>query len=1222
MKLHPQTLQTLLFLSLLSATGLSAQEAHAYSNQEFAQVISPQEARIDQFRMAEIQQLQLVLTRSAAQEKQPELLLRLAELYTEKYRLLFAKENDIWNKKIDAFLAMPIEKQKYAHKPVLDSSQSKQWLTKAVGALEKIPLQKEKFDRIDEVYYFLGFNRWELGKKKEGAEAFETIIAKYPKSRYASEAYRYVADYVFANRDFRKSRDYYERAAKGANNVARPRILYGLAWSKYKLADFKGAMNTMKEAIVLGRANSDDGAKVGLALQRDAAESLALFYSEAGSVDEAASYFGDLFPEGEAAKILRKLAQHYQEQGKYAKALAINKQLLSMGGAAAKEGEEQRFEIMVDSLNVSVTKGDRARQAALLKSMTTEFVMNASEPNAEKAEILRTQVRKAATLAHKEANKGGNPKAAYARAEELYRLYLQAFGPKAKPEDVAEIRFYLADVASQLGRNQEAANEYKALLELSETDGAYKKYAKDSAAGMVFALDSYFKAKGDSKEVSKSEADQLIGAIDTYVKQFPKDKDAPKYLARAAGILVTSERMDEARPRLMELAEKHANSQEAWDAAANLLKDAEDRKDPAAAEELSQRFLANKGLMAQDKKGEFKKKLESIVARAQFQQVRKVEESKDFGSAAAGYEKLASDSKDSEVRNKALNNAAVSYGKSGDRDNELRVYKKILQSDPGNEAAEKSILGIANEHFLTGRYEDAAEIFETYFGLYENRLGSVKPASQKQALESLRSAALLRRALKQTDKAAEDFRRIVEASNKGIGIAKEAAGEFLFEGAKRFKEEGNSPEAIRGFQKYTAAFPDGPHAIGATMETAVLYEQLREDEKSQNYLRTVISKVKAKGGKASAEEQGYAAQARLTLLGPLEEAFENSKLRSSEAQLKADINAKLQALERLNKGYIEVMDFGDGTWGVEAFRRMAMAYRTFGRALENAPVPDSYSPEDKAKFRAQTKNAAAPVYVKMRETLETALSKGEQLQVVGPVMARAYVLSTLNSAKPDRLPLVQTVNWDKPAEWLMGNVPSSDAELEATRKAMRAKPEDPANWVAIGNRHLLRGEADLAEIFYLQAAQKNSKYVPAMNNLAFLKGKEGDFKKAMAGFKTALALDEFAVVPKKNMARLQMSSGLWRHAAQGYRQLEVRQPKDREVKRGITLASLAMGKLSSVDASLLAATDSPENARFAEAVYALAKGDRAGAAQKFEALSGSNEFAKLITDSWNTKESE
>lgn len=1209
---------TLIFLALLSASGMDAHAA--YPKADFDKIVSPQEARIDQFRDAEINQLQLVMTRSGAREKQPELMLRLAELYTEKYRLYFSKENEIWNKKIDAVLALPVEKQKYVNKPVLDTGASKQWLAKAVGVLEKIPLQKERFERIDEVYYFLAFNQWELGKKKEAADNFETILSKFPRSKFAPEAYRYVADFAFANRNFPKAKDNYEKASRLAPVATKPRVLYGLAWCNFKMGDYKRAISTMKEAILVGRDNAE-AAKAGLALQRDAAESLALFYSEGGNVDNAASFFGELFNEGEVVQVLRKLANHYQEQGKYAQALAVNKQLLSMGGEAAKAGEEQRFEIMVDSLNVSVTKGDRARQAALLKTMVGEFVVSAKEPNAEKAEILRTQVRKAATLAHKEANKSQNAKAAFARAEDLYRLYLTTFGAKAKPEDVAEIRFYLADVESQQNKFREAAAEYKAILDESQSNAAYKKYAKDSAAGMVFALDNYFKAQGDAKNISKADADQVIGAIDSYVKLYPQDKDATKYLARAAGILVTSDRQDEARPRLLEMTEKHSDSKEAWDAAATLLKEAEDKKDYEEAAKLSQQFLNNKGLMAQDKKGDFKKRLESISSRAEFQQVRKVEDTKDFASAATGYEKLASESKDPEVRAKALNNAAVSFEKSGDTDNELRVYKKILQTNPGNEAAERRLLGIGSEYFLSGRYSEAADIYEQYFGLYEKNLSSLKPASQKTALESLRSAALLRRALRDNDKAAEDFKNIVEAANKGVGVARDAASEFLFEGAKRQKEEGNIPEAIRSFQKYASAFPDGPHAVGSTMETALLYEQLKEDEKSQNYLRTVISKVKAKGKKASAEELGYAAQSRLVLLGPLEEAFEKSPIRLPEAQLKADIQAKLAALERLNKGYVEVMDFGDGTWGVEAFRRMAMAYRTFGKKLESAPVPDTYSPEDKAKFKAQLKAVAAPVYQKMTETLDTALVKGEQLQVVGPVMARAYILSALNSAKPDRLPLIQTINWEKPNEWIMGDVPSSDADLEVTRKKLRAKADDVASWVAIGNRHLLRGENDMAEIFYLFANQKNGKYVPAINNLAYLKGREGDLKKAMAGFKTALGIDEFAVVPKKNMARLQMSSGLWRHAALAYKQLEVRQPKDQEIKRGISLANLATGKVSSVDAGLIASADA-ENAKFAGAILALAKGDRTKAAADLDTLAGSNEFARLILDFWNTKETD
>lgn len=1207
------TLNVLLLAALLSGN------AFAYTQAEVNQVITPQEARVDQYRNAEIQQLQVVLSRSGAREKQPDLLLRLAELYTEKYRLYFMKENELWSKQMEAYMALPLEQQKGRRRPVLENATSKQWLGKAVEVLGRIPQQKESYERIDEVYYFLGFNQWELGKKKQAADAFENIVEKHPKSRFAPEAYRYLGDFAFANRDFTKSRTYYERAAK-TDTPARARVLYGLGWSQFKLHDYKRAVNTMREAITTGRNNAE-AAKAGVALQRDAAESLALFYSEGGDVDKAVSYFGDLFGETESLSVLRKLGQNYQSQGKYAKALAINKQLLEMGGAAAKEGEEQRFSIMVDNLNVAISKGDRGKQAALLTAMTGEFVTNSKEPEAERLEILKTQVRKAATFAHREGNQAGNAKAAFQRAEELYRLYLSAFARWIKPEDAAEVRFYLTDVLTQLGRHREAAAEYKAILDLSQSDPAYKKYGKDSAINIIYSLDAYFKQqKGAGKALSKSDADQIIGAIDSYLEAYPNDKQAAEYLARATGILVVSGRMDEARPRLNQIIAKYPKSPEAWDAASSLLKETEQKKDYAGSEELAKHFLANPVLMAQDKKGEFRKQLESIASRAQFQAVRKTEENKDFAGAAAGYEKLADAAKDDEVRRKSLTNAAVSYAQVGDKANELRIYKKILQRYPGNDAAEKAIIGIANEFFLSGNYSEAAEVFESFYKLNEPKLANNGASSQKLSVESLRSAALLRRALRQGDKAAEDFKLIVDAANKGIGSARDAAGEFLFDMAKRFRDEGNAPEAIKSFQKYASAFPNGPHVAGANMEAAILYFKLKEEEKAQNYLSATISKVKAKGNKASQEELGYAAQARLELLGPLEASFENSGLHLPEARLKKDINDKLAALERLKKGYAEVMDFGDGNWGVEAFRRQALAYRSFAQKLERAPIPNELSPEDKAKFKAQLKAVAAPVYQKVAETLDTAVQKGEQLQVVGSVMANTYVLAVTNSARADKLPLIQSVNWENPREWIMGDIPSSDGELETKRKNLRTRIEDVASWVAIGNYHLLKGEEKLGEIFYLYALQKNPKYVPALNNLAYLRGREGDMAKAMAGFKAALGHDEFAVAPKKNSARIHMASGLWRHASLQYRQLEVRSPNDKEVKRGLALASLATGK-SSVDASLISQGEG-NNGRYAEGILALAKGDRAKAAQIFESLKDSNEYAKLILDTWNTKESQ
>lgn len=399
------------------------------------------------------------------------------------------------------------------------------------------------------------------------------------------------------------------------------------------------------------------------------------------------------------------------------------------------------------------------------------------------------------------------------------------------------------------------------------------------------------------------------------------------------------------------------------------------------------------------------------------------------------------------------------------------------------------------------------------------------------------------------------------------------------------------------------------------LETAILYAKLKEEEKAQSYFHSTISKVKSKRRKASAEELGYGARARLELLMPLERAYEHAELRLPEKRLKADINAKLAALERLNKGYVEVMDFGDGTWGVEAFRRMALAYRNFAQKLEAAPVPTEYSPEQKAKFKAQLKAVAQPVYSKVAETFDTVIQKGEQLQVVGPVMAQAYVLAVTNNAKADRLPLVIPLSWENAGDWIMGEVPD-ESELAAKRAALRTRADDTNAWVAIGNYHLAKGETELAKIFYLHALEKKAKLPAAINNLAYIRGRDGDVTQAMAGFKTALNSDEFAIAPKKNAARLYMASGLWRHASLNFRQLEVRLAGDKEVKRGLALSALATGKLSQVDEGLI--SEGPHG-KYAEAVLTLAKGNRDKAASAFESLSGSNEYAKLILEVWNAQ---
>ncbi len=1205
-----------LLLAALAAEGIPHAEA-GYSVREFAEHTTSQESAVDRIRDQEIKQIQLILTRPVPQEQRADLMLRLVELYTERYRFFFFKENEIWMKQVDRWMAQGGR----GKRPPIDNEYSRAWITKAVKVLNEIPTHAAGFSRLDEVYYFLGFHTWELGRKAESVRHFEKLVARNPKSKFASEAWRHIAESQFAQREFQKALSSYEQSYRVSDGNLRPRILYGIAWSHFKLGSYEKAVANMRQAIEISRKNPEVE-KAGLGLQKDALDALALFFAEGGNASGATEYFVDLLGKEAAFDVLKKLANTYQRQGKYGKALMINKQLLEISGDS-ESGADHRYGLLADGMRVAAAKGQRDREAALLKQMVNEFVVNTKYPDEERQEKIQATVRRAATLAHQEGNKSKNARDAWKRAEELYKIYLSAFASHIEAKDAAEINYYLADVLSQLGRHRAAAQQYQLIVDQGRGgNSAWQKYMKDAAVGVVFSLDAFFKSDSSAKSLQREEVDSLVKAIDSYVEIFPREKEVPQFLARAVGLLVTTKRMDEARPRLLQLVDRHPGTREGLDAAVTLLKDAETRGAWDEVRLLSEQFLANRVLMAQDKKGQLRTQLEAVASRAKFKEVKDIESGQNFGGAAQRYEQLAGDSKDAEVRFKSLNNAAVNYSKAGDTENELRVYQKILASRPDDANARGAILGNANRAFIRGDYPGAAKAWEFFWNAVEKHVPSMKGTAQTEAANSLRAAALLRRATGDTEAAQADFRKIVSAANSGVGPAREAAEEFLIQTADKLRADGNAPESIRSYQRYVQSFPSGKHTLSAMLNTALLYQGLEEHEKAQNYLSQTIRAVKGKGGKASVEELGFGARARLILLQPLEQAYEKQKLNLPEKQLKADIKAKLAALDRLNKGYIEVIEFGEGRWALEAFLRMARAYKNFAEMLEGAPIPKEYGPEEKAKFAAQIREIARPVHLKVSETLENALKKGEQLSVADPVMARIWILSTVASVRTDRLPLHQDADIGDGSGWLMGGNPS-DSSVSEARGRLEKNEKDSDAWLAIGNHHFFQGKRELARILWLRALEKKPKSEAARNNLAVLDGLDGNLSAAFAGFRQVLSWDEFATQPKKNLARIQMASGLWRHASLSWRQLEVRNPNDPEVRRGMGLSHLATGRVAQAKPYLDAINSGGGvNAQFADAIWKLGNKEESEARRMIGSIADESEMAALLNREWLSKETE
>jgi tetratricopeptide (TPR) repeat protein len=1195
----------------IAAMSLSGGALADYSEAEFQAITSPQETQLNEIRDQEVNQIKVILKRSIGKEERADLLLRLGEVYNEKYRSYFYKENQIWNKRIDEFLKQDQGKKK-GKRPKLDSGKSRGYLIQSISYLEKVLNSIGKYDKLDEVYYYLGFNHWELGNQKKSIGYFQRIANGYPNSRYLTESHRYIADYEFANRRFKQSLESYQRAARDKNSPTMPKILYGMSWSFYKIGQNRRALDTIIQAIRLSRSTTEEEAvKRGTSLQNDAYDALVLFYSEAGKPADAQKFLEKEVGEEMAPELLSKLLSIYQRQGRYAEALTTSKQLESVDSSAREEGSEQRYQILANALKLAQQKRDTDREQGILKTLIVEFIQK--DAGEEIREMVRVNLRNSALQAHKESDQSGNKKAAEARAIGLYKLYISTFSGKTSKDDIYEIQYFLADLYSQSGRYREAAAQYRFLLKASIDDSGndfLKKVKRSAAEGVIYTLDSYFDAR-KSDRLSRAELDDLLEAIDTFVQLYPTDKDAPKFVARAAGLLKDDkERAPEYHERLRLLVEKYPGTQQGMEAAVLLVKNAEEKNDFAGIERLVESYLSNERLMAQDRKGEFRAQLEAVSSKAKFKVVKDIEKDSNFAEAGKRFEELAKESKDREVRFKALNNAAVNYQKAGDRANELRLYKAIAKMYPDRGEASDRILSVADESFILGEYSEAAEKYEEFYELVEPRLASGGDKMQNLAVNALRNAAFLREAMKDEERAGENIRKIVQAANKKVASARVAAEEFLFERATNHRRAGDTVEAVNGYKRYLSIFPAGKYSIESMVHLGNLYSDLREPEKAQSFLAKA-SAGKTKGKSLSRSELGYAAEARLALLSGLESAYRRSTINLPEEQLKKDIKNKLQRMEQLNKGYLEVVEYGDGKWALEAFYKMALTYQDFANQLENAPIPSSYDAEEKAKFQAQLRVVAKPVQLKVVETLQTALKQGENLVVGDPSMAKIYVANALISPELG-LPLVQEADFSDAKKWVMGGF----GDEAGARAALKLNAKNAKALTSVGNYHLARNEETFARIFFNRALQVNPKFVPALNNLAYLEGKNGNMQAALAGFKQALALKEFEITPKNNMAKIYMASGLWRHARLAYQQLEVRAPKDEEVLRGLGMSYLAAGKGDRAREFLSGRIGTDLNGKYARAVIELAGGDKADARSAFSSIADKSEYARLILEHW------
>ncbi len=1148
-----------------------SQPRSEYSNAQFQAVISAQEQQLERVRDEEIKQLKIVLGRRFTESRKPDLLLRLAELYVEKYRFSFFKENEIYQA-----LLKQGQKPKYVNHTV-----SYSYLKFATDICRSIIKSKVSFSKWDQVYYFLAYNAHELGNAKEANRYYKVIADQYPQSQFSAEAFRNLAEQAFSERKYTRAIQYYEKASQYKSVQSYPRTLYKLAWAYFKIRQYSKALDLMKQVVKLSREGQEQGQFVGL--RDEALNDLVAIYSEAGEYQQAQNYFSKITDGSEIyIKTLSKLSTHYSSQGKYKHALSVNRELLNQYGS---EKPELVAGLLTKNIELYKKLSDSDGENKATHELVQYFIKHADDLSKEQEKIYsqtKGYLYAIATDLHQRAQRSKD-KRSYSRSADYYEYYLQAFLAKPSTDkeihERSQVRVYRSDALLASERHTEALIELERVL----IDEGNLKFRKEAGTTLLNLLIK----KIDQKYTLELEK-KFIKISEIFEKIFPQDSLVPELRYKKARLMVLksgpSGLSDDALGALEELVDKYPQKLESVQAAKDLVSDALKKKNNKRAAELSRKFLSSQPMN--------QKFFESVLNRTSFETVQEYEKEKEYEKAAQEYESLSMQSKDKEISFKAINNAAVNYEKVGNFFQAFSLYEKMLSDYPSSAQLSKENLKRIVIHLLwQSRFKDAATLY--------TKLGRSPKFLFKERLSFLHTAYWIYKDIDERVFSIQTAQLALKMlCHSSTAYNEEECHALTFELAQIYIKQSQYQEALTTLKEYLRVAGKGALVAQANYEMARLYSHFQEHEKARKFDESA-TRANIRNQKLTSvllKERNFAAHSAFLLSEFSFIEFQKIKLELPSQTLKSRTQQKLKLLEKLVKNYQGVVSYEDGEWGLAALERLYEAFSSFSRELENAPSPPGLDPQKLVEYHKEIQKISKPIMDRSVDYLKQGYQIGTRLFVTTPTFRSLRQKISLIRAR-EYPPAYFSLDCVGFAECKSSG--SDKFELKLLGVAQKAQPKDLRQldhdwrkslkerfyqdpkaiknivlWNEFGNLEALSGRFALARLFYSEALSLNPKDIVSLNNLASLSFLEGDPLKASQQFLKAIDLSELHKDIKFNFSKLLLHYHQFARAKEVLVKLANYLTKDFEIQSAFAVSLLGTGelllsgaKLKEIDAS-------------------------------------------------------
>jgi len=833
--------------------------------------------------------------------RKPALLLRMAELYLEKARLIGEGENIKW-------LSLS-PKERLARDEKSFFNESKKNYINAQKTCYYMLKRFKDFKGKDEVYYILAYNAKEFQQPNRAQQFFKKSL-KFSKkgSETNLKSKLALAELYYNQKNYRKAEPLYRDALVGKKTRWWTKDAYNLSWCYFRNKKESKAIDLMRKVHDL--SDNRNFVDVSDMVERD----LAYFYSATGQTKKAIGFYKKL--NKDVSSNLLKVGIHLKSKGSYKKAekalsealvQSKNKKELAAIGVELL-GLYDRFGQVRNHLKVSEVLYELDVSKDLNKEQRDQLVFHVKKMSA----LLQKQV---AGKTYRKVKKTRNLKAAY--ATRYFELQSKLNG-NASPKSI----FLAAETQYAISKFDRSADLYNQSYEMAKRKND-KKLMRLSLDGLLASL--------SGRGIPKSTTDKYLSkAFNLYLKDNPRSDRSNRIYQRLFSQYYKKGDLDNAE-RVLEKYQFHFPRQRSKQEAmlARIMDGHRANGNKTKIAKWVGKINAGEIIVSKP----YALKLKEILLSMEFDKVQRLSSEGDKLSALKAYfEIYKKPSSSSDAKKNAAYNIAVLYHEKGDKENSYKWIMKAmnLMSSKDIKRFDDSIFLIASGLFEYRETQKSAHVYEYAFKKLCRQRSKNKEMFFKNANALYLSDGNIEKSIevsKYSEKCGINKKEVAKAN---LDVLQEAAVQERW----TFVKSLISKLEASYYSQVELIAP-----IAKLRDVLITRGRIRQAKNLDRKINVIYAKAKTQGKDIPLEALDIISSYKVESLEDISRQMMKVKLRFPEKVYNKALKRKFSLLEKLTTKAVDLFRIGSGQGTVQGYKILVESYSSLSKEItEFMPV--------------------------------------------------------------------------------------------------------------------------------------------------------------------------------------------------------------------------------------------------------------------------------------------